>query len=84
MNSKLLKWMQEKGFCMLVRPTEKFNDYLKFLEPQLDRNEAVLIYSMWKEYINQHGKHANKRYLDFVGKFPSTRNIHTSSHASAD
>src|SRR5690606_37139179 len=33
-NSKLLKWMQEKGFCMLVRATDKFDDYLTFLEPQ--------------------------------------------------
>ena len=83
-NSKLIKWMQDKGFCMLVRATDKFDDYLAFLEPQIDRNETVLIYSMWKEYINPDSKHANKRYLDFVGKFPSVKKIHTSGHASAD
>jgi ribonuclease J len=83
-NSKLLNWMQDKGFCMLVRATDKFDNYLAFLEPLIDRNKTVLIYSMWKEYINPDSKHANKRYLDFVGKFPSVNKIHTSGHASAD
>lgn len=83
-NTKLIKWMQDKGFCMLVRATDKFNDYFTFLEPQIDRNETVLIYSMWKEYINPKGKHMNKVYLDFVAKFPSVKKIHTSGHASPD
>ena len=83
-NSKLVKWMQEKGFCMLVRATEKFDNYLAILLPQLDRKETVLIYSMWKEYINPDSKHVNKRYLNFVEKFPSVKKIHTSGHASAD
>jgi len=83
-NAKLLHWMQDKGFCMLVRATDKFDDYLAFLLPLIDRNNTVLIYSMWKEYINPDSRHANKRYLDFVGKFPSVKKIHTSGHASAD
>jgi ribonuclease J len=83
-NSKLVKWMQDKGFCMLVRATEKFDDYFAFLEQKIDRNETVLIYSMWKEYINPASKHAIKRYLDFVAKFPEVKKIHTSGHASAD
>ena len=76
--------MQDKGFCMLVRATDKFDDYFAFLEQQIDRNETVLIYSMWKEYINPASKHAIKRYLDFVAKFPVVKKIHTSGHASAD
>jgi len=83
-NFKLIKWMQEKDFCMLVRATDKFDKYVEFLEPQIDRNETVLIYSMWKEYINPKSKHAIKRYLDFVGKFPIVKKIHTSGHASAN
>ncbi|MCX6238035.1 MAG: MBL fold metallo-hydrolase [Bacteroidia bacterium] len=83
-NTKLINWMQDKGFCMLVRATEKFDDYLAFLNPQIDRNETVLVYSMWKEYINPVSKHANKRYLDFVGNFPVVEKIHTSGHASSD
>lgn len=83
-NTKLLNWMQDKGFCMLVRATDKFNDYLSFLEPQIDAENTVLIYSMWDEYINPESKHANPRYLDFTGKFPTIKNIHTSGHASAE
>jgi ribonuclease J len=83
-NIKLIKWMQDKGFCMLVRATDKFLDYYTFLEPQNDRNETVLIYSMWKEYINPKSKHVNKRYLDFIRNFPCIKLIHTSGHASAD
>lgn len=83
-NAKLLHWMQDKGFCMLVRATDKFDGYLASLLPLLNRKNTVLIYSMWKEYINPDSKHANKRYLDFIGKFPSIERIHTSGHASAD
>lgn len=83
-NAKLLQWMQDKGFCMLVRATDKFDDYLAFLLPLIDRNNTVLIYSMWKEYINPDSRHAIKRYLDFAGQFPSVEKIHTSGHASAD
>jgi len=83
-NSKLVRWMKDKGFCMLVRATDKFDDYFAFLEQQIDRNETVLIFSMWKEYINPASKHAIKRYLDFAAKFPVVKKIHTSGHASAD
>lgn len=83
-NAKLLNWMHDKGFCMLVRPTDKFNDYLSFLDSQHDKNETILIYSMWKEYLNPESKHAVKRYLDFAERFPKVEKIHTSGHASAE
>lgn len=83
-NSKLIKWIQDKGSCMLVRPTEKFNDYIDHLQPLLEKENSILIYSMWKEYINPESKHCNKRYLNFVEQFPRLRKIHTSGHASAD
>jgi len=83
-NSKLVNWMQDKGFCMLVRATDKFDEYLAFLKTQIDRNETVLVYSMWKEYVNPDSKHAVKRYLDFIENFPIVKKIHTSGHASAD
>jgi len=83
-NIKLIHWMQDRGFCMLVRPTEKFTDYLDFLEPELNKSETVLIYSQWKEYIYPHSKHAVKRYLEFVSRFSVVQSIHTSGHASAE
>ncbi len=83
-NVKQIHWMQDKGFCMLVRATDKFNDYIEFLLPLLDKDKTILIYSMWKEYINPKSKHANKKYLDFINKFPEVSKIHTSGHASAE
>jgi len=83
-NAKLVNWMKDKGFCMLIRPTDKYNDYLTFLDTQLDISSTVLIYSMWKEYINPGSKHAVKRYLDFVERFPKVEKIHSSGHASAE
>lgn len=83
-NSKLVKWMTDTGFCMLVRATDKFERYYSFLEPKIKKEETLLIFSMWKEYINPHSKHAIKRYKDFVEKFPTIKELHTSGHASVD
>lgn len=83
-NSKLMQWMIDRGFCMLVRATEKFDDYLESILPQIDKKEIILIYSMWKEYINPNSKNAIKRYLDFVSKFQHVKKVHTSGHASAN
>lgn len=83
-NDKLIHWMQDKGFSMLVRATDKFNDYIEFLLSLLEKDNTILIYSMWKEYINPQSIHANKRYLDFIDKFPRIIKIHTSGHASSD
>lgn len=83
-NNKLIQWMQDRGFCMLVRATGKFNDYIDFLLPLLEEDKTILIYSMWKEYVNPKSKHANKKYLDFIDKFSNVKKLHTSGHASAD
>lgn len=83
-NHKLTTWIKDQGVCILVRATKKFNDYIDYLMPQLKKEETILIFSMWKEYINPQSKHANKNYLDFISKFPKLTQIHTSGHASAD
>jgi len=83
-NTKLINWMKDKGFCMLVRATDKFNDYLTHILPEIDSNKTVIIYSMWKEYVNLDSRHKKKMYLDFVNQFPAIEKIHTSGHASAD
>lgn len=85
-NTKLLGWLQDKGFCMLVRTTPKYTDYVDFLNEELGLNpdETVLIYSMWKEYINPNSKHAKQDYLDFAALFKHIEKLHTSGHASAE
>ncbi|MCZ4237918.1 hypothetical protein O4H25_13855, partial [Staphylococcus equorum] len=76
-NTKLLDWMEDKGFCMFVRATDKFKDYYQALASRLEPNETILIYSMWKEYINDNSKHAVQRYIDFVSMFPYMETLHT-------
>jgi len=86
-NKKLIKWMKDTGFCMMVRKsnkTTKFDDFYKNLKPLFKPEETILIYSMWSQYINPKGKHLNKAYFDFVNLFPNMIKIHTSGHASAD
>ncbi len=83
-NTKLLYWMADKGFCMFVRATDKFKDYCQSLLSRLDPDNTVLIYSMWKEYVNPDGKHTIQRYIDFISMFPNMEQLHTSGHASAD
>lgn len=83
-NTKLMDWMEDKGFCMFVRATDKFENYYQKLVFRLTSDETVLIYSMWKEYINEKGKHAIQRYIDFVSMFPHIETLHTSGHASAE
>ena len=81
-NTKLLRWMKNEGFCMLVRATSKFEGYLASLESLINKNNTVLIYSMWQEYMNPGSRHSKKQYLDFAERFPKIVKIHTSGHAS--
>ncbi|MCD7936145.1 MAG: MBL fold metallo-hydrolase [Tannerellaceae bacterium] len=83
-NEKLINWMKQEGCCMLVRPTAKYAGYWECLRSQLRPEEAVLIYSMWKEYVRPGSKHAKTEYVDFINRFPLVKYIHTSGHASAE
>ncbi|MPN37685.1 hypothetical protein SDC9_185205 [bioreactor metagenome] len=76
--------MEDKGFCMFVRATDKFKDYYQTLVSRLEPKDTVLIYSMWKEYINDNGKHAIQRYIEFVSMFPNMEKLHTSGHSSPE
>lgn len=76
--------MSDNGFCMLVRPTDKFRSYYDLIKPRFDPNDTVIIFSMWKEYINNNGKHAIQRYVNFLDMFQNIRQLHTSGHASPE
>lgn len=85
-NLKLVDWMRRDGFCMLVRASEKGKASLidvKYLLPLIDPQQTIIVYSMWGEYINPDGKHANKAHLDFISLFPNVERLHTSGHATA-
>jgi len=81
-NKKLLDWMENQGFCMLIRPTQKFHSWLDSLLANLDSEKTVLIYSQWKGYIEEGSPHASPAYLELISRFPRSRMIHTSGHAS--
>ena len=82
-NDKLLTWMKERGFCMLVRPTDKFSVFLDSLLPKLKPEETVLVYSMWKEYVNpDNPTHRKESYIKFLNRFVNVKKLHTSGHAS--
>ena len=83
-NRKLQDWMEDKGFCMLVSPTEKFSEYYDFLKDQLKKEDTVLIYSMWGMYIQAESKHAKDNYLHFINQFSNIEKLHTSGHVSAE
>ena len=74
--------MEDKGFCMLVRPTDKFSDYYRFIDQHINKEETILIYSMWQMYINPNSRHQKANYIKFVNQFPAIKKVHTSGHAS--
>ncbi|MCD8262710.1 MAG: hypothetical protein LUD15_15585 [Bacteroides sp.] len=82
-NEKLLKYMDDRGFCMLVHSTEKFSGYYNFLKNTIEEDETVLVYSMWGMYIHSESKHRKENYLNFVSQFPHIEKLHTSGHASS-
>jgi ribonuclease J len=78
--------MNKRGFCIFVRASvgNKFVAYWNFLKQFIDPAQTVLIYSMWKEYVNPDSRHINRRYLDYVSMFPNVEKLHTSGHASPE
>ena len=84
-NHQLIHRIKDKGCCMLIRCTQKFNDWLDdTLLPQLNAEETVFIFSQWQEYINPDSRHAKQDYLALAKKFTHIEKVHTSGHASAD
>lgn len=83
-NRELMDKMEDRGFCMFVRATEKFKNYYQSLVSRLNPKETVIIYSMWKEYVNYGGKHEIPRYVDFISMFPNIEMLHTSGHATTE
>ncbi len=78
--------MSERGFCMFVRASvgNKFVGWWNFLKQFIDPAQAVLIYSMWGEYVRRDDRHANRIYLKFFEQFQHREILHTSGHASPE
>ncbi len=71
---------------MFVRASvgNKFVGWWNFLKQFIDPAQAVLIYSMWGEYVRRDDRHANRIYLKFFEQFQHREILHTSGHASPE
>lgn len=74
----------ENGFTMLVRCSDKFDGWTDKLLAKINKDETVIVFSMWSEYINPASRHAKKEHLAFISKFRNIKKIHTSGHASKE
>ena len=83
-NSKLLKWMDDKGFTMLIRRSDTFQKYLDQVLPECNPDETCIVYSMFKGYIDPNHKAYSKELHDFINQFSHIVFCHTSGHASKE
>ncbi len=83
-NVKLRDWMLDKGFTMLVRTSDKYRRWVASLLPQLNPDETVLIYSMFRGYILPTHTALKPKTKAFVDMFPNSEYLHTSGHATTD
>jgi ribonuclease J len=74
---KLKPYLNEHGFCMLVRPNNSFkpllNEYSKL-------NGTKIYYSMWNGYLDESRPAYNPNFADFIKPFKYEQK-HTSGHA---
>lgn len=83
-NKKLQDWMLKEGFTMLVRTSDKYRRWVESLLPQLNPDETVLVYSMFRGYILPTHTAFNPKTKAFVDMFPNFEYLHTSGHATTD
>ena len=83
-NSKLVKWINDKGLAMVIRSSETFQKYLDEVMPYCKPEETCLVYSMFKGYIDPKHISYNPTLHRFVNQFPRHVICHTSGHASKE
>ena len=72
--SNLFKKFRRRGFVMMVRQNEQFEEIIKKFDPK----QSIILYSMWEGYRNTEGSKI-PAFLELAGK---TETWHTSGHAS--
>jgi ribonuclease J len=76
---KLKPYLNEHGFCMLVRPNDSFKP---LLEEYSKLSETKIYYSMWKGYLEEDNTAKNQNFIDFIKPFENDYEYkHTSGHA---
>lgn len=81
-SDKVIRYLKNKGFCMLVRPysEKKIERLLRKLGLQPDSEEVFLIYSAWDGYYNREDT-GDEKYISMRDFFKQKKDIHTSGHA---
>jgi len=74
---KLKPYLNEHGFCMLVRPNDSFKP---LLDEYSKLNETKIFYSMWKGYLDKNNTAFNQNFAGFIKPFKYEYK-HTSGHA---
>ena len=74
---KLKPYLNEHGFCMLVRPNDSFKP---LLDEYSKLNETKIFYSMWKGYLDENNTAFNQNFAGFIKPFKYEYK-HTSGHA---
>lgn len=69
----LLPWMEKRGFCMPVRATAPFQEIMAHFDPA----ESIVLYSMWKGYLEQ-----DEALAEFLAPW-HWKYFHTSGHGAA-
>jgi len=76
---KLMPYLKEHGFCMLVRPNDSFKP---LLEEYSKLSETKIYYSMWKGYLDENNNAKKQNFIDFIKPFENEYEYkHTSGHA---
>ena len=83
-NAKLVKWINDRGFAMIIRSSKTFQKYLDEVMHYCKPEETCLVYSMFKGYIDPKHKAYNPTLHSFVNQFPRHVICHTSGHASKE
>ncbi len=88
-NSKsLLNEMKERGFTMLVRPSQyKLGKYWRFTDlvtNTIPKAQRAVTYSMWGGYLDRKSTR-NQHHMEYLERFgENVERLHTSGHATRE
>lgn len=72
--TNLLKRFRKRGFVMMIRQNEQFEEIIKLFDPK----QSIILYSMWDGYLTK----KDSKTPDFLNLVDNWRQWHTSGHAS--
>ena len=76
LSQNFLSFIDDKGFCMLVRSSDKYKAYLERYS-----GRSIIVYSMWSGYLS--GEAANEKLVDLLAPYSFIK-LHTSGHATVE